>query len=224
MCTFKLVESFVSINGEGRFAGELALFMRFAGCNLQCDWCDTKWANTANVAYTEKNVSQLADIAKSAAEEYGLHRATLTGGEPLLQNDIAELINALNDIGIDVEIETNGSVPIAPVAEKCGVRPVFTMDYKLPSSEMESRMCVENLSQLKNSDTLKFVCASREDLERAAEVLEEYKPVCKVYLSPVFGRIEPKDMVEFMKEKKLGRVNLQLQLHKFIWDPNERGV
>ena len=130
----------------------------------------------------------------------------------------------LNDIGIDVEIETNGSVPIAPVAEKCGVRPEFTMDYKLPSSGMESRMCLENLPQLKDSDTLKFVCASREDLERAAEVLEEYKPVCKVYLSPVFGRIEPKDMVEFMKEKKLGRVNLQLQLHKFIWDPNERGV
>ena len=224
MGTFKLVESFVSINGEGRFAGELALFMRFAGCNLQCDWCDTKWANSADVTYAEKTVSQLADIAKSAADEYGLHRVTLTGGEPLLQKDIAELINTLNDIGIDVEIETNGSVPIAPVAEKCGVRPVFTMDYKLPSSGMESRMCLENLSQLKNSDTLKFVCASREDLERAAEVLEEYKPVCKVYLSPVFGRIEPKDMVEFMKEKKLGRVNLQLQLHKFIWDPNERGV
>ena len=224
MGTFKLAESFVSINGEGRSAGELALFMRFVGCNLQCDWCDTKWANGAEAPYTEKTVGQLAEIARSAAEEYGLHRVTLTGGEPLLQKDIAELINSLNDIGIDVEIETNGSVAISPVAENCTVRPVFTMDYKLPSSGMESRMCLENFRHLKDSDTLKFVCASREDLERAASVLEKYKPVCKVYLSPVFGRIEPKDMVEFMKEKKLGRVNLQLQLHKFIWDPNERGV
>lgn len=224
MGTFKLAESFVSINGEGRFAGELALFMRFVGCNLQCDWCDTKWANGTDAPYTEKTVGQLAEIARSAAEEYGLHRVTLTGGEPLLQKDIAALINSLNDIGIDVEIETNGSVAISPVAENCTVRPVFTMDYKLPSSGMESRMCLENFRHLKDSDTLKFVCASREDLERAAAVFEKYKPVCKVYLSPVFGRIEPKDMVEFMKEKKLGRVNLQLQLHKFIWDPNERGV
>ena len=92
MGTFKLAESFVSINGEGRSAGELALFMRFVGCNLQCDWCDTKWANGTEAPYTEKTVGQLAEIARSAAEEYGLHRVTLTGGEPLLQKDIAELI------------------------------------------------------------------------------------------------------------------------------------
>ena len=224
MGTLKLAENFVSINGEGRYAGELALFMRFAGCNLQCDWCDTKWANGADAPFTKKTAVQLAEIAEDAADGYGLHRVTLTGGEPLLQKDIAELINALNNRGLDVEIETNGSVPIAPVAEICRVRPVFTMDYKLPSSGMESRMCIENLSQLKESDTLKFVCASKEDLERAVWVLDTYEPVCMVYLSPVFGRIEPKDMVEFMKEKKLGKVRLQLQLHKFIWDPNEKGV
>jgi 7-carboxy-7-deazaguanine synthase len=224
MGTLKLAENFVSINGEGRYAGELALFMRFAGCNLDCDWCDTKWANGADAAYTEKTPAQLAELAKGAAEEYGLHRVTLTGGEPLLQKDIAELINALSDNGLAVEIETNGSVPIALVAEKCRVRPVFTMDYKLPSSGMEKRMYLENFGQLKDSDTLKFVCASREDLECAVSVLDMYRPVCAVYLSPVFGRIKPMDMVDFMKEKKLGNVRLQLQLHKFIWDPNERGV
>ena len=224
MGSFELVEHFVSINGEGQFAGELALFLRFKGCNLRCDWCDTRWANGRDAECTVCDTDKLIDIARNAAETCGLHRVTLTGGEPLLQRNMAELINALSAEGLSCEIETNGSVPIGDVIDKCSPRPVFTMDYKLPSSGMESRMCLENFPLLRESDTLKFVCASREDLDCAAEVLEKYKPVCKVYFSPVFGRISPADMVEYMKEKKLGGVRLQLQLHKFIWDPNERGV
>ena len=227
MQTFRLAEHFVSINGEGRFAGELALFLRFAICDLRCDWCDTLWAVGRGAPHKLVTLGELEDIAKRAIAECGVRDVTLTGGEPLLQEGLAELCGRLAAMGLRTEIETNGARPLRPFLEECGkqgCRPVITMDYKLPSSKMESRMHTANLAQLNAADTLKFVCASREDLERAAEVLEEYRPECAVYLSPVHGRIDPADMVEFMKERRLGGVRLQLQLHKYIWDPERRGV
>ena len=223
----RLAEQFVSINGEGQRAGELALFLRFTGCDLRCDWCDTMWANEKNAPFTPMSPSQLAEIAEKAIEKYGVKNVTLTGGEPLLQERLPELCGELAKLDLNVEIETNGSVPLKPFLEKCqgsGARPSLTMDYKLPSSKMEKHRCTENFKYLQKTDTLKFVCGSNNDLERAAEVLSEFKPECMVYLSPVFGRIEPADMVEFMKERKLGKVRLQLQLHKFIWDPEMKGV
>ncbi|WP_028511317.1 putative 7-carboxy-7-deazaguanine synthase QueE [Ruminococcus sp. NK3A76] len=222
MSSLKLAESFVSINGEGQQAGALALFLRFTGCNLKCDWCDTAWANEKGAPFELASISRLTGIARDAIEKYDLHCVTLTGGEPLLQEGIDELILALTKLGLRVEIETNGSVDIRPFMEKC--RPVFTVDYKLPSSRMERHMFTDNIPLLKEWDTLKFVCGSRQDLYRAAEVIEEYKPLCTVLLSPVFGRIEPAEIVEFMKEKRLGKARLQLQLHKLIWSPDERGV
>lgn len=222
MSALKLAESFVSINGEGQMAGALALFLRFTGCNLKCDWCDTKWANEKDAPYELATVSRLADIAKAAIEQQGVQCVTLTGGEPLLQEGMEDLILALTKLGLRVEIETNGSVPIEPFMKRC--RPVFTVDYKLPSSRMERYMHTDNIALLKEWDTLKFVCGSRADLYRAAEVMKEYEPQCTVFLSAVFGRISPDEIVEFMKEQKLGRARLQLQLHKYIWDPEKRGV
>ena len=214
----KLAEQFVSINGEGQKAGELALFLRFTGCNLCCDWCDTKWANAPDAPFQPMTAAQLCEIA----EEAGIHNVTLTGGEPLLQEGIETLIMMLLEAGHAVEIETNGSVPLPEITP----RPSYTMDYKLPASGMEQHMCLENLTRLTAADTLKFVCGSEADLQRAAEIIAEYHLIgkCKIYLSPVFGRIDPAEMVEFMKQRKLIGVRLQLQLHKFIWDPNERGV
>ena len=222
MSGLRLVEHFVSINGEGQRAGELALFLRFAGCDLDCSWCDTKWANKNDVRAEVTDISQLVQIAEQAIAENGIKNVTLTGGEPLLQPHIGELADALAELGLFVEIETNGAQPLS----RCDARhrPSFTMDHKLPSSGMEERMCLDNMALLTESDTLKFVCAGREDLERAAEIIALYRPVCKVYLSPVFGSIDPAEMVEFMKSRKLGDVRLQLQLHKFIWDPEMRGV
>ena len=222
MENYRLVEHFVSINGEGQHAGELALFLRFAGCNLHCDWCDTAWANAPDALYTPVDTAALTAIAQRAMEETGVRNVTLTGGEPLLQPDAAALIRALCALGLRVEIETNGSVPLAPCLRCDGA--VFTMDYKLPSSGMEAFMCVENLSLLRPEDTLKFVCGSMDDLFRAGQILRTYRPGCAVYFSPVFGRIDPADMVEFLKQNRLGNVRLQLQLHKFIWDPDKRGV
>lgn len=219
MHMYKVAEHFVSINGEGQKAGELALFVRFVGCNLNCSWCDTKWANEQGASFTPMSANDICGLAKNS----GVKNVTLTGGEPLLQKDITTLISALAQQGHSVEIETNGSVPL-PTGLDCDVS--FTMDYKLPSSGMESRMCLENFDRLTERDTVKFVCGSHDDLERAAQIITEYGLInkCKVYLSPVFTMIDPKDMVEYMKERGLNGVRLQLQLHKFIWSPDERGV
>ena len=122
-----------------------------------------------------------------------------------------------------VEIETNGSVSLTDFCEE---RPVFTMDYKLPSSGYESQMILENMELLVSDDTVKFVTGSQEDLQKALEVIHTYDLTnrCHVYFSPVFGSIEPVQIVNFMLEHQLNDVRLQIQMHKIIWDPNERGV
>ena len=124
-----------------------------------------------------------------------------------------------------VEIETNGSVPFSRLAE-IEHRPVFTMDYKLPGSGMENHMNAANFALLNSHDSVKFVVGSEEDLNRAAEIIESYKLIgrCHIYFSPVFGKIEPARIVEFMTERNLNGVRIQLQLHKFIWSPEKRGV
>ncbi len=215
----KVVEKFTSINGEGTRAGELAVFVRFKGCNLRCSYCDTMWANEADCSYEEETPEEITNYVLAT----GIRNVTLTGGEPLLQKDIRELIHLLLQAGLRVEIETNGAVRLS---EFCEERPIFTMDYKLPSSGCEEHMIAENMELLEINDTVKFVCGSQEDLVKALEVIQTYDLTsrCHVYFSPVFGSIEPVQMVEFMLEHQLNDVRLQIQMHKVIWDPNERGV
>lgn len=217
----KVVEMFASINGEGPCAGELALFVRFQGCNLRCSYCDTMWANAPDCPYTKQPPEDIvAKILQS-----GIRNVTLTGGEPLLQPEMPALLTLLADHPeLRVEVETNGAVDLAPFCKTS--RPVFTMDYKLPSSGWERAMCVENFALLQQEDTVKFVCGSAEDLKRAAQVIAEQELTkrCHVYLSSVFGAIKPAEMVEYMLAQRLNGVRLQLQLHKFIWAPDRRGV
>lgn len=218
---YPIVEKFVSINGEGTRAGELAVFIRFRKCNLSCSYCDTRWANTDDCAAEQLSPEQIAGYVYGT----GVKNVTLTGGEPLLQEELYTLIEMLAEQGNRVEIETNGSISIAGLSgKKC--RPSFTLDYKLPDSGMESAMELGNYNYLQAEDTVKFVSGSITDLERAVEIIEKYELTkkCSVYISPVFGKIEPADIVEFMKNKRLNGVKLQLQLHKFIWNPEERGV
>ncbi len=221
MAEFHVAERFVSINGEAACAGELAVFIRFAGCNLSCGYCDTAWANAAAVPYTVYTEQELYEYVKAS----GVKNVTLTGGEPLLQLGLPVLLLALYPLHVRVEIETNGSQPIAEYA-RMAERPVFTLDYKLPSSGMEETMLTANYLYLQPQDTVKFVVGSAEDLERAQEIIETYHLTehCHVYFSPVFGAIDPKEIVTFMQEQQLNGVRLQLQLHKYIWDPMERGV
>lgn len=222
MAEYRVVETFVSINGEGTRAGQLAVFVRFQGCNLNCSFCDTTWANEKNAPFHKMTEDEIV----TAILQTGVANVTLTGGEPLMQKDIGVLLDRLSkEKSLHVEIETNGSMSLAPFENMEG-RPSMTMDYKLPSSLMEEHMCLENFSYLQKEDTVKFVCGSMEDLEKAEQIIGKYNLIgkCHIYLSPVFGKIEPEDMVTFMKEKKMNGVNLQLQLHKFIWNPDERGV
>lgn len=221
MKRFKVVEIFQSINGEGTRAGQLAVFVRFQGCNLSCSFCDTAWANKEDAAFTWMTEEEIYKRIKQT----GIKNVTLTGGEPLLQEGILSLLELLTkDEALSVEIETNGSVFLEPFT-KLKNRPIFTMDYKLPGSGMEGKMRIDNFSLLTSKDTVKFV-AGKGDLLRIKEVLESYSLVgkCHIYLSPVFGKIEPVEIVEFLLENRYNEVNLQLQLHKIIWDPEERGV
>ncbi len=218
---FPVVEKFISINGEGSRAGELAVFIRFRKCNLNCSYCDTKWANSENAEVEFMTAEQLAEYVR------GTHvkNVTLTGGEPLLQKNIYNLIEMLMYQGNSVEIETNGSVSIRELSEK-EYRPIFTIDYKLPDSNMEKYMLTENYEYINKNDVLKFVAGSKYDLDKAVQIIEKFSLTdrCHVYISPVFGKINPSDIVKFMAEKKLNNVKLQLQLHKFIWNPEKRGV
>ena len=209
MSTYRVVERFISINGEAARAGELAVFIRFAGCNLDCGYCDTKWANEPGVDYQELTEDELVDYVRRTE----VKNVTLTGGEPLIQKDIDKLLLAfaLED-DIRVEIETNGSVDIAEF-KALGGNVSYTLDYKCPSSGMESDMCLANYNYIDKNDSVKFVVGSQEDLEKCLEII-----------TPVYGSIDPADIVDFMIENGMNDVKLQLQLHKFIWDPEERGV
>ena len=222
MAKYKVVEIFESINGEGKKAGQLAIFIRFKGCNLKCSYCDTMWANEDDAFFTFLTEDEIY----SKILESKIKNITITGGEPLLQKDILVLLEKLaNDDNLQVEIETNGSVDIKDFS-KLKNPPSFTMDYKLPSSNMESLMNLENFKYLKNKDCVKFVVKNIEDLEKAKEIIKKYNLVekCGVYLSPVYKEIELTDIVDFMKKNNLNGVNMQLQIHKIIWNPEMRGV
>ncbi len=219
--TYQVVEIFQSINGEGQRAGERAAFVRMKGCNLACSYCDTSWANEPGASCENMGIEEILD----ALSGFQVKNVTVTGGEPLLQKEIGNLLEALASEGYRVEIETNGSVLLEPF-RNISPEIAFTVDYKLPGSGMEEWMLRENFHGLAAKDTVKFVVSDRTDLERAYELCEGEMADCRgaVYLSSVFGRIRPEEIVAFMAERRWNRARLQIQLHKVIWDPEARGV
>ncbi len=228
---YKVAEKFVSINGEGKRAGQLAVFIRFTGCNLKCKYCDTMWANSKDTPYEAMTDKQILDYILDTK----VKNVTLTGGEPLLQENISQLITMLLENNLRVEIETNGSVDILSIKNnnidketKNGIinNLTFTVDYKTSCSGMEEFMYMPNFANVTKQDTVKFVCGSVDDLKTAKNVIAKYNLTkkCSVYLSSAFGLISPADIVEFMKQQNMNDVNLQLQMHKFIWDPKAKGV
>lgn len=221
--TYKIAEKFISINGEGKSSGQLATFIRFAGCNLNCSYCDTKWVNQQDVNYELMTADEIYNFIKKT----GITNVTLTGGEPLVQKNIIELLKILvNDKSLSIEVETNGSIYLEPFTKLNNNLLKFTMDYKLASSNMENRMIVNNFKYLMKKDIVKFVVSNLDDLINTEEIIQKYKLIKKtnVYISPVYGQIKLAEVVEFMKENKMNKVNLQIQLHKVIWDPETRGV
>lgn len=218
MNTFPVIEKFVSIDGEGPTAGALSVFIRFAGCNLRCRWCDTSYAWQEESGTEHLTDAQLAAYIRST----GVRHVTLTGGEPLLQKPLLSLLSRLTDY--EVHVETNGSVGVERF--RIGDHVHFVVDYKLPGSGMEDRMDPANLSAVRPQDAYKFVLADGEDMRRAFEIIERYRLTerCGVYLSTVFGELSSADVVDEMIRRQANGVKLQLQLHKYIWEPNKRGV
>ena len=222
MDTFNVVEKFVSINGEAAHAGELACFIRFAGCNLNCSYCDTAWANKQDVLSEALTCEEIYDyIVRS-----GVFNVTLTGGEPLLQPDIDKLLYKLSqNHNLRTEVDTNGSIDVSEYFG-LGGNIEFTIDYKLPGSGMSDKMCLNNFKNVRPVDTVKFVVSDYNDLEEAKKVIDYYGLADKtrVYLSSAFNIITPRDIVAFMIENNMNKVRIQLQMHKYIWEPDRKGV
>ena len=221
----KVVEKFISINGEGKRAGELAVFIRFKGCNLRCSYCDTIWALEPDCPFQEESPEEVTQYILNTR----IKNVTLTGGEPLIQPEIKKLIQLIlsSDPNIRLEIETNGAVLIKDFRIENSSQLSFTMDYKLPSSGFENSMKLDNFQYLTRNDSVKFVAGSLEDLEKTKQIIEKYSLIQKgitIFISPVFGKIELTQIVDFMKENNMNDVRMQIQMHKVIWHPDTRGV
>lgn len=215
----RVIEKFISINGEGMKQGELAIFIRLAGCNLRCSYCDTTYS-FVNPSYTEETVEDIVNYCIAS----GINNITLTGGEPLIHENIEELIRELYRNNFNIEIETNGSVDISKYKDLDKIS--FTLDYKTGCSKMNKHMNFENYKYLKPIDSIKFVCGSRDDLNESLDIINKYDLIgkCNLIFSPVWGDIEFEEIVEFMKEHKLNQCRMQLQIHKIIWDKDTKGV
>ena len=245
-----VIEIFSSIDGEGSRQGLLTTFLRLHDCNIRCSYCDTSYSYGIDSVFTEMTAAEVANVIES----FGNHRITITGGEPLLQEAaVVELIDELNrrnvqtmqdntsgQIGstciIDIDkfdkremlnnspydfnIETNGT--IIPSFHRDNVW--FTYDYKTPSSLAEESMNVDIFKAATERDLIKFVVGSPEDLDCMRRIIDQYPTAAQIYVSPVWGQIEAVSIIDYMKEYNLQNVRFQLQIHKFVWDPDAKGV
>lgn len=206
-------EIFYSIQGESTLAGCPCVFIRLTFCNLRCAYCDTRYA------FVEGQEMTLAEILDQVLS-YGCPLVEITGGEPLVQENSLPLMKLLCDQGYQVMLETGGSLSVAGVDSR--VKKI--LDFKCPSSGESAKNCFENVRYLTPDDEVKFVVGSRQDYDWAKEVMAEYNlwEKCLVLFSPVFGTDYQK-LVEWILEDRLP-ARMQLQMHKFIWPPDRRGV
>jgi len=208
-------EIFYSIQGESTRAGEPCVFVRLTACDLRCSWCDTPYA-----FYEGRKMS--VDEVVSAVDGYGCPLVEITGGEPLLQQDVYPLMERLLDTGRTVLLETGGHRPIAQVPRDV----IKVVDVKCPCSGEASKNDWSNLAALAPHDQVKFVIQDRADYEYARDVIQRHCLAAKaaaVLLSPVHGVLDPRTLSEWILADRLP-ARLQLQLHKFIWSPTARGV
>jgi 7-carboxy-7-deazaguanine synthase len=209
----RVTEIFHSIQGESSFAGLPCVFVRLAGCNLRCRWCDSEYTFTGGEKVPLDEV-----IARVAS--HGCRLVEVTGGEPLAQPEALDLIGRLCDQGYEVLIETSGSIDTADVDPR--VR--LILDVKCPGSGEAEKNHWPNLGRLKEIDEVKFVIADRRDYEFAREVIERHQLGARTVLfSPVWGEMELKTLAEWMLADRVP-ARLQTQLHKHIWGPDARGV
>ena len=214
---FHVHEIFKSIQGESTYAGLLCTFIRFAGCNLTCSYCDTIEAQTTKqaTAMSLNEIVRRVDMLDCPLIE-------LTGGEPLLQDNIIPLTNKLLEHNYTILIETNGTLSIQGFDDK--IR--FIMDVKCPGSGMTNSFLDSNIDFLKPIDELKFVLTDRNDYIWAKDFIIKHHLInrCNILLSPVWSSIELRDIAEWIREDNLSGVRLQIQLHKLIWGAEAKGV
>jgi len=211
-------EIFYSIQGEGSRAGLPCVFIRLQGCNLRCSWCDTPYA--LEIKQQEKLMS-FGEII-SEVEQYKCNFIEFTGGEPLQQPDVIELINYFSSLGKIVAIETNGYYSFSNLDQ----RVIKIMDIKCPGSRMQKFNNFQNIKYLTKNDEIKFVVLDRLDFDFALEIINKYNlenVVGTILFSPVFGKCHPADLADWILSTRKS-YRLQLQMHKFIWHPDTRGV
>jgi 7-carboxy-7-deazaguanine synthase len=219
MLSKKLIvnETFSSIQGESTHAGRLCFFIRLAGCNLNCNYCDTDYARdeTSGTSMTIEHLATQAKLSKIRLVE-------ITGGEPLSHANTPLLCEALLDMGIEVMVETNGSLSLSllpPAVKKI-------VDCKTPSSNMEEYNLYDNFHILSDHDEVKFVISDYLDYEFALTIIEKYKLQTKtsnILLSPAWDKLDPKTLVSWMLAD-LPPARLQLQIHKIIWGADKKSV
>ena len=210
----KVNEIFHSIQGESRHAGRPCVFVRLTGCNLRCTWCDTTYA-------FEEGIDLSVRLVLERIAPYATRYVLITGGEPLVQEGAIDLIGELCDRGYEVAVETGGSLDISSVDR----RAMLVMDLKCPGSGMSQKNRWENMALLKPTDEVKFVLADRADYDWARDAIARHRlsDRCGVLLSPVHGALQPRSLAEWILADRLP-VRLQLQIHKYIWPPDLRGV
>ena len=208
-------EIFCSIQGESTYAGLPCIFIRLAGCNLRCDYCDTTYSYESEI-----NLS-LNDIITKVNEYNPVRLVEITGGEPLLQPEVYQLISLLHENGYTILLETNGSISLKDIPEYV----IKIVDVKCPGSGEENSFLLENFEYInKEKDEIKFVLVDNFDYNWAKDFMIKYKlNDYEILLSPVSEKLEPQDLAKWITEDKL-HVRMQLQLHKIIWDKDKRGV
>src|SRR3954467_8397573 len=213
--TLTINEIYHSIQGESTWAGEPCVFVRLTFCNLRCNYCDTEYA------FYEGKKQTLDEIVEAVAE-LGGRLVEFPGGEPLLQRNVLPLMTMLADAGHTVLLETSGAHDISAVDPRVH----RIMDLKTPGSGECERNLFSNIDHLTERDEVKFVIGSREDYDWSREQVQRHQlnERCRAVLfSPIFGRIDPREIVDWILADRLP-VRFQLQMHKFIWTPTQRGV
>jgi len=210
----KVNEIYHSIQGESTYAGLPCVFVRLTYCNLRCTYCDTEYAFYEGKDFSVQEI--LNEVKK-----YNCRLMEVTGGEPLVQKESLELMKKLCDENFEVLLETGGSLPIDEVDKRVKI----ILDLKCPSSGMTNKNLYENVNHLKKTDEIKFVIGDREDYEWSKETVSKYNlnEKTSVLFSCVFDKLEPLTLVNWILEDKLN-VRYQLQMHKYIWEPETKGV
>ncbi len=213
----KIIEIFKSLQGESSFTGDPCVFIRLAGCNLRCAWCDTKetWEEGRDMSL--KDISQEVDrLTGRLLLPLPCRLVEITGGEPLLQEEVYSLIERLLDMDYKILVETNGSLGIRRLDKRIHI----IMDIKCPSSGMSEKNKYDNIEFLGEKDEAKFVIGNREDYLWAKGIIEGYPLLrrCTVFFSPVNGMMDPKILAHWIMEDNLP-VRLQIQLHKYLGIP-----